>query len=136
MSFDLQKYKQVKKIDLIATKKNLILFLKAYRAARTKAGITTEPLLHPAEEHSLSEHSEFKELHRLYLEGMAAIEHEKPLKTERRKTIFYLRFILGYSAESIGIKQTCGKDVITNESREAIRQFCHALGILELKNSE
>ena len=114
MKFDLSKYQipDLKKVDWQVTKNNFATFINAYKVSREKVGHPRSPkvaqtfsLVPPATtnkgsgqaEMLLIQHEEaleeFKELHELFVRGYSAISHAKPDKSERRKKIFFLRYV-------------------------------------------
>lgn len=155
--FDVSKYEvpSDNDIDMALTKKNFEVFLRAYKNSREKVGQPRVPkvtqsfsLIPPSTKNTNSgeaerlliqredDLAEFEELHQLFAKGFTAISH--PIKvdvTERRRQIFILRYLQGYSVTEVLDLVPVGKDVVTYESKEAMLQFCHELQIT-IKKSE
>lgn len=155
MKFDLAKYQipNPKEVDWSVTKSNFEVFLNAYKASRERVGHPRLPkvtqtfsLVPPStinrgsgqaeilliqREEALEE---FKELHELFVKGYSAISHSKPDKTERRKKIFFLRYVNGLPVQEILDLLFIGKDTVTSESKAGMLQFCHELELTVLKS--
>lgn len=154
MGFDLAKFKEpnLEDINLEGTRNNVGTFFVTYLAFRERVGLPREPAI--TEKYSLAPitdsdvdqgmknqmleneelKKEFFELHELFVLGYTSIEHPfKPAATERRKKIFYDRYINGHSAFTISERNQVGKDVVTCESKKAIVQFAEALEITDYK---
>lgn len=155
MKFDLDKYRQPKvdEIDWPATRANFKVFLVAYRRAREKVGQPPTPkvtqsftLVPPSMTNSRSVEAErmlirkeedleeFNELHGLFMDGYAAINTVNPERSERRKKIFFLRYLHGLLVEEISERLFIGRDLISQESKKAIRQFCNELELTVMKS--
>ena len=155
MKFDLSKYQipDPKEVDWHVTKNNFATFINAYKVSREKVGhprlpkvtqsfslvslATTnrgsgqaETLLIQREEAL----KEFKELHELFVRGYSAISHAKPDKSERRKKIFFLRYVNGLQLQEIMDRLYIGREAASTESRTAMLQFCHELELTVLKS--
>lgn len=133
MSFDLKKYKRSLNVDPEATKENVKLFLEVYRTARSKAGIYSDPEVNAVMNKVENDQTDFKNLHQLYINGMAAVEHTNPAKTDRRKQLFYLRYVLGYSVDTTAMQLSCCRSLLYEETAAAVAQFAEALNILEMR---
>ena len=155
MKFDLDKYRQPKvdEIDWPATRANFKVFLVAYRRAREKVGQPPTPkvtqsftLVPPSTANPRSGEAErmmirkeedleeFNELHGLFMDGYAAINTVNPERSERRKKIFLLRYLQGMLTVDISERLFVGPDLIAQESKEAIRQFCNELELTVMKS--
>lgn len=155
MKFDLSKYKvpDPKEVDWSVTKSNFEVFINAYKVSRERAGhprlpkvtqsfslvplATTNKGSGQAEMLLIQREEvleEFKELHELFVKGYSAISHAKPEKSERRKKIFYLRFISGLQLQEIMDRLYIGRETASIESRTAMLQFCHELELTVLKS--
>lgn len=155
--FDINKYTEptVDEIDLDATRKNFQVFIKAYKDICERIGQPRMPkvtqtfsLVPPSfsnEFHSSVEdyilrkeadQQEFLELHDLFIRGYSAVAH--PIKSEvthRRKRIFMLRYMEGLGVAEIMERMHISWDIVTDESKESLLQFSHALQ-LDVKKSE
>ena len=150
--FDVSKYEVPKNddVDMNLTKKNFEVFIRAYKNSREKVGQPRVPkvtqsfsLVPPSTANSNSGEAErmmiqkeddieeFKELHQLFAKGFIAISH--PFKsdvTERRRQIFILRYLQGFSVNEVMDLVPVGKDIITEETKEAMLQFCYELQLI------
>lgn len=155
--FDVSKYEvpSNEEIDMTTTKNNFEAFLRAYKNSREKVGQPRIPkttqsfsLIPPSTANNGSgeaerlliqredDLAEFHELHQLFAKGFAGISH--PIKvdvTERRRQIFILRYLQGFSVNEILDLVPLGKDTVTDESKEAMIQFCFELQLI-VKKSE
>lgn len=155
--FDVRKYEVPSNddIDMATTKSNFEAFLRAYKNSREKVGQPRIPkttqsfsLIPPSTVNSGTgeaerlliqredDLNEFYELHQLFAKGFAGISH--PIKvdvTERRRQIFILRYLQGFSVNEILDLVPLGKDTVTDESKEAMIQFCFELQLI-VKKSE
>jgi ArpU family phage transcriptional regulator len=153
--FDVSKYEvpRTDEIDMSTTKTNFEAFLRAYKNSREKIGQPRIPkttqsfsLIPPSTANSGSgeaerlliqredDLAEFNELHQLFARGFAGISH--PIKvdiTERRRQIFILRYLQGFSVSEILDLVPLGKDIVTEESKEAMIQFCFELQLIVKK---
>lgn len=155
MKFNLAKYQtpDPKEVDWSVTKNNFEVFINAYKVSRERVGHPRMPkvtqsfsLVPPATTNKGSGQAEtiliqreealeeFKELHELFTEGYLAISHVKPDKSERRKKIFFLRYINGLQVQEIMDRLFIGRDTISTESRAAMLQFCNELELTVLKS--
>lgn len=147
--FDVSKYEvpTCQDIDMVATKKNFNTFIREYKNSRERVGQPRVPkvtqsfsLIPPSTAGGQSGQAErlliqreddleiFNELHGLFVRGYVGISH--PIKseiTERRRQIFILRYMQGFTITEIMDLVPVSKDVITEESKEAMLQFSHAL---------
>lgn len=155
--FDVSKYEVPNNndVDMALTKKNFEVFIRAYKNSREKIGQPRVPkttqsfsLIPPSTanggtgeaERLLIQReddlAEFNELHQLFAKGFAVISHPTKVEiTERRRQIFILRYLQGFSANEILDLVPVGKDTVTDESREAMLQFCFELQLI-VKKSE
>jgi ArpU family phage transcriptional regulator len=154
--FDVSKYEvpDNKDVDMLLTRKNFETFIRAYKNSREKVGQPRVPkvtqsfsLIPPSTvgnntgeaERLLIQREddleEFRELHQLFAKGFAVISH--PFKaeiTERRRQIFILRYLQGFTVNEILDLIPTSKDIITDESREAMLQFSHELKLVVEKS--
>lgn len=153
--FDVSKYEvpDPKNVDIDKTKYNVGVFMSAYLSARSRAEQPREPkitssysLVPPsfsgenyaeAEELLIQKEealNEFKELHDLFVRGFSAIQHPfKPEIAERRKKIFYQRYLNGLSVYVTAERNHVSEDLVSQESSKAIIQFAAALELLEFR---
>lgn len=155
MKFNLAKYQipDPKEVDWSVTKSNFEVFLNAYKASRERVGHPRLPkvtqtfsLVPPGTTNRGSGQAEilliqreealeeFKELHELFVKGYSAISHAKPDKSERRKKIFFLRYVNGLQLQEIMDRLYIGRETASTESRTAMLQFCHELELTVLKS--
>ena len=149
--FDVKKYEvpDPKNVDIEKTKYNVGVFMQAYLSARSRVGQPREPkvtqsfsLIPPSTanndfeaEQILIENEEAKEefnyLHDLFIKGYASIQHPfKPEISERRKKIFYDRFILGKTIYLTAQRSYVSEETVKQESNIAIIQFSSALELV------
>ena len=149
--FDVKKYEvpDPKNVDIEKTKYNVGVFMQAYLPARSRVGQPREPkitasfsLIPPSTasndfeaEQILIDNEEAKEefiyLHKLFVKGYASIQHPfKPEITERRKRIFYDRFILGKTIYVSAQRSFVSEETVKQESNIAIIQFSSALELI------
>ena len=77
---------------------------------------------------------EFEYLHNLFEKGFSVIQHPfKPEITQRRKTILYDRYILGYSIYVAAQRNHISEDLVSQDSTKSIVQFASALELLEFR---
>ncbi len=150
--FDVSKYEvpDNKNVDMVLTKKNFEIFIRAYKNSREKVGQPRVPkvtqsfsLIPPSTvgsnigeaERLLIQREddleEFNELHQLFAKGFAGVSH--PFKaeiTERRRQIFILRYLQGFTVNEILDLVPLSKDIITDESKEAMLQFSYELKLV------
>lgn len=147
--FDVSKYEVPSDhdVDMVATRKNFQTFIRAYKSSRERVGQPRVPkvtqsfsLIPPSTAGGQSGQAErlliqreddleaFIELHGLFVRGYCAISHPfKSEVTERRRQIFLLRYMQGFTTYEVMDLVPVGKDVIADESKEAMLQFSHAL---------
>ncbi|WP_195515541.1 ArpU family phage packaging/lysis transcriptional regulator [Enterococcus dispar] len=147
--FDVSKYEVPSDhdVDMAATRKNFQTFIREYKNSRERVGQPRIPkvtqsfsLIPPSTAGGQSGQAErlliqreddleaFTELHGLFVRGYCAISHPfKSEVTERRRQIFLLRYMQGFTVMEIMDLVPVSKDVITEESKEAMLQFSHAL---------
>lgn len=149
--FDASKYEipSVESINMSATRKDFETFIQAYKNSREKVGQPRVPkvtqsfsLIPPSTvltsyeaERILIQNEEameeYMELHHLFVKGYSAISHAiKADVTERRRQIFLLRYLNGFTVFEVIDLMAIGKDIVSDESREALLQFCNALGMI------
>lgn len=154
MKFDISKFQfpNENEIDFKATRFNLQTFLAVYQSARERVNqpripkITQSfnlvpyysnlPEAEEAEQILLQkerDQEEFQKLHELFTRGYFSIFHLNPEKTERRRSIFFLRYLSGVCAIDVQERLFVGKDIVTKESKQAIIQFCNELGLIVFK---
>ncbi|MEQ7216759.1 ArpU family phage packaging/lysis transcriptional regulator [Enterococcus asini] len=134
-------------VDMAATRKNFQTFIREYKNSRERVGQPRIPkvtqsfsLIPPSTAGGQSGQAErlliqreddlevFTELHGLFVRGYCAISHPfKSEVTERRRQIFILRYMQGFTVMEVMDLVPVSKDVITDESKEAMLQFSHAL---------
>lgn len=155
--FDVSKHTipSLDEIDMDSTKKNFEIFIRRYKDVSERVGQPRSPkvtqsfsLIPPSfsnEFHSSVEElilrreadqEEFNELYDLFLRGFTAISH--PIKSDvtiRRRQVFLMRFMDGSSVDIVMNKLHIGWDTVTEDSKEAMFLFAHALG-LDIKKSE
>lgn len=150
MIFDPSKYTGEKqgKINLAATKRNFFQFVQIYQSARERVGFSMIPkvtqsfsIVPPSKNSNRSGEAEtllinqesaleaFEELHGLFLDGYLAIIHSNPEKTVRRRSIFFLRYFEGILCANITERLYVSKDIVSDESKAALIQFCNKLGL-------
>ncbi|MGX7149045.1 ArpU family transcriptional regulator [Enterococcus ureasiticus] len=131
------------------TRHNMGVFLSAYLSARCRVGQPREPKVtasfsliptstvdsgHEAEQILIQQEEareEFDYLHKLFIRGYATIQHPfKPDITERRKKIFYDRFISGYSVYVAAQRSNISEDLVSQELSKAMIQFTSALELV------
>lgn len=153
--FDVKKYEtpNQKNVDMAKTRYNVGVFLGTYLTARSRVGQPREPkvtstfALVPifgsgtntaAAEEMLIQQEEYEEefldLHKLFIRGYSAIQHPfKPEICERRKRIFYDRYINGYSVYVTAQRCMVSEDCVSQEAAIAIVQFAQALELVEIR---
>lgn len=155
--FDTSKYEIPcnETIDLALTKKNFEIFIGAYKSAREKVGQPRVPKVTPS--YSLlppstagghigeaerlliqkeEDLAEFQALHQLFAKGFATVAHPFKVEvTERRRQIFVLRYLQGLTVNEIMERVAVSKDIVTDESKEALLQFSRELQLV-VKKSE
>lgn len=153
--FDVSKYEvpDPKNVDLDKTKYNVGVFMAAYLSARSRVGEPREPKItssfslvppsfstknHAQAEQMLIQKEEAEEefwyLHSLFKKGYAAIQHPfKPEIAERRKKVFYDRYISGVSVYLVSQRYHISEDLVSQESSTAIVQFASALELLQFR---
>lgn len=136
--FDVSKYEvpNDEDVDLVLTRKNFEIFIRAYKNSREKAGQPRVPkvtqsfsLIPPSTanrgvgeaERMLIQRendiTEFQELHELFVKGFIAISHPfRSEVTERRRQIFILRYLQGFTVSEILEMIHVSKDIVTDES--------------------
>lgn len=155
--FDVSKYEvpNDEDVDLVLTRKNFEIFIRAYKNSREKAGQPRVPkvtqsfsLIPPSTanggvgeaERMLIQRendiTEFQELHELFVKGFIAISHPfRSEVTERRRQIFILRYLQGFTVSEILEMIHVSKDIVTDESKEAMLQFSNEIKLV-VKKSE
>lgn len=152
--FDVSKYEtpSAKDVDMERTKHNVSVFLSAYLSARCRIGQPREPkvtasfsLVPPSTANSTFEaeqmlidkeeaQEEFIYLHKLFIRGYSAIQHpHKPDVTERRKRIFYDRYICGKAIFAVAERNHISEESVKQESNMIIVQFASALELVAFK---
>lgn len=152
--FDIKKYEtpSAKDVDMDRTKYNVGVFLSAYLSARCRVGQPREPkvtasysLVPPSTANNVFEaeqmlidreeaQEEFEYLHKLFIRGYSAIQHpHKPDVTERRKKIFYDRYINGLSIYVTAQRNNTSEESVKLESNKIIIQFASALELVAFK---
>ena len=153
--FDVKKYEtpSPENVDMERTKYNVGVFLSAYLSARTRVGQPREPkitssfsLVPPSFSNQTSAQAEdiliqnedakeeFYYLNDLFERGFSTVQHPfKPEISNRRKQVFYDRYILGKSIYVVAQSNHISEETVKQDSIAALVQFCEALGILVLK---
>jgi len=152
--FDVKKYEtpEAKDVDMERTKHNVAVFLSAYLSARCRVGQPREPkvtasysLVPPSTANNTFEaermliekeeaQEEFEYLHKLFVRGYSAIQHpHKPDITERRKKIFYDRYIYGNAVFGVAERNNLSEETVKQESNIVIIQFASALELVTFK---
>jgi ArpU family phage transcriptional regulator len=152
--FDVSKYEtpKPKDVDMEKTKHNVSVFLAAYLRARCRAGQPREPkvtssfsLVPPSTANNTFEAEqllidkeeaweEFAYLHKLFIRGYASIQHaHKPDITERRRKIFYDRYIHGNAVFGVAERTNLSEETVKQESNVIIIQFASALELVAFK---
>ena len=154
--FDVSKYEvpDNKNVDMVLTRKNFEIFIRAYKNSREKAGQPRVPkvtqsfsLIPPSTSGNNAGEAErlliqreddlkeFQELHQLFAKGFAVISHPfKAEVTERRRQIFILRYLQGFTVNEILDLVPVSKDIVTDESKEAMLQFSYELKLVVSKS--
>ncbi|HAZ0690386.1 TPA: ArpU family transcriptional regulator [Enterococcus faecium] len=152
--FDVKKYEtpEAKDVDMDRTKHNVGVFLSAYLSARCRIGQPREPkvtasysLVPPSTANNTFEaermliereeaQEEFEYLHKLFVRGYSAIQHpHKPDVTERRKKIFYDRYINGLPIYVTAQRNNTSEESVKVESNRIIIQFASSLELVAFK---
>ncbi|TYQ35464.1 ArpU family transcriptional regulator, partial [Enterococcus faecium] len=77
---------------------------------------------------------EFEYLHKLFVRGYSAIQHpHKPDVTERRKKIFYDRYINGLPIYVTAQRNNTSEESVKVESNRIIIQFASSLELVAFK---
>lgn len=155
--FDVSKYEvpNDEDVDLVLTRKNFEIFIRAYKNSREKAGQPRVPkvtqsfsFIPPSTSNGgvgeaermliqrENDITEFQELHELFVKGFIAISHPfRSEVTERRRQIFILRYLQGFTVSEILEMIHVSKDIVTDESKEAMLQFSNEIKLV-VKKSE
>ena len=152
--FDVSRYEMPdqKDVSMDRTRHNMGVFLSAYLSARCRVGQPREPKVTasfsltppptvdsgPEAEQIVIQQEEAKEefdyLHKLFVRGYATIQHPfKPDITERRKKIFYDRYINGLAVYIVAEKNAISEELVIQESAKSIIQFSASLELLIFK---
>ncbi|MDT2635683.1 ArpU family transcriptional regulator [Enterococcus dongliensis] len=152
--FDVSRYEtpNPKDVNLANTKHNVSVFMAAYLSSRSRVGQPREPkvtqsfsLIPPSTtkhtfeaEQILIDSEDAKEefiyLHKLFIKGYSAIQHPfKPDVTERRKKIFYDRYIRGLPIYVTAQHANISEEMVSQESAGCIVQFASALELVSFK---
>ncbi|GMC10411.1 ArpU family transcriptional regulator [Enterococcus thailandicus] len=152
--FDVSKYEtpSAKDVDMERTKHNVSVFLSAYLSARCRIGQPREPkvtasfsLIPPSTANNMFEAEqmliekeeawdEFAYLHKLFIRGYSSIQHpHKPDVTERRKRIFYDRYLRGKAVFAVAERNHISEESVKQESNMIIVQFASALELVAFK---
>lgn len=152
--FDVSRYEtpNPKDVNLTDTKHNVSVFLTAYLSSRCRVGQPREPkvtqsfsLIPPSTSNNTFEaeqilidsedaKEEFIYLHKLFIKGYSAIQHPfKPDTTERRKKIFYDRYINGLPIYVTAQRNNISEELVSQESAVCIVQFASALELVSFK---
>ncbi|MGL4695198.1 ArpU family transcriptional regulator [Enterococcus larvae] len=154
--FDVKKYEvpDPKNVNMDQTRYNVGVFLSAYLSARARCNQPREPkvtssfsLVPPSAgsggnnaeaERLLIENEEAAEeltyLHKLFTMGYSAIQHPfKPDICERRKRVFYDRYIKGDAVYICAQRLNVSEDLVSQDASLAIIQFADALDLVEFR---
>lgn len=150
--FDISKYElpSEPQIDWPQTKYNLGIFLSSYKTARERVGYAVLPKLSMDyslinSEYSmalmadeLSGHEEHREefltLNKLFVIGYSSITHPyRPDVTDRRRKVFMLRYVYGLPVSAVSERINYQKNIIIEDSKRALIQFCYPLELIVLK---
>lgn len=146
--FDVENYQlpEVTAVDLEKTIEKLAVFLRSYKVARERVGVSILPKTTDRFNLSYEEFSDHKEeklsvyyqeyieLHQLFVIGFSAIVHAfRPDVSIRRKQVFMLRYVYGLSISLVSERIHYQKNVIVEDSKLAVIQFADALSLLVLK---
>ncbi|WP_137665444.1 transcriptional regulator, ArpU family protein [Enterococcus hulanensis] len=146
--FDVDKYQlpDVSEIDWNKTIENIGIFLRKYKVSRERIGVPDFPKMTDRftlandefldlKEKKLSVfYREYVELHQLFIIGFSAIVHPfRPETSIRRKQVFMLRYVYGFSIAIVSERIHYQKNIILEDSKTAVIQFADALSLLALK---
>ncbi|MCB6916165.1 transcriptional regulator, ArpU family protein [Enterococcus avium] len=146
--FDVENYQlpEVTAVDLEKTIEKLAIFLRSYKVARERVGVSILPKMTDSFNLSFEEFSDLKEkklsayyqeyirLHQLFVIGFSAIVHAfRPEISIRRKQIFMLRYVYGLSIPLVSERVHYQKNIIVDDSKIAVIQFSDALSLLVMK---
>ena len=153
--FDVSKYETPKSndVDMEKTKYNVGIFMNEYLSVRSRCMQPREPkvtssfsLVPPtfsnenygeAESLLIQKEEAMEEmiyLHGLFEKGFSAIQQAfKKDISDRRKKIFYDRYVLGYSLYVTSERHHVSEDTVFRESNKAIVQFASALELVEFR---
>lgn len=148
-AFNIAQYEQpeFESIDWQKTKYNVGVFLTAYKTARERVGQPACPrrtmeysLLNKEycfviQNEALNDYEEFRHefirLNKLFVLGYSSIMHAHyPEITERRRTVFMLKYVNGLSGTAISERINYQKNIIVDDSKTAIIQFAQALSLI------
>jgi hypothetical protein len=146
--FDVENYQLPEKetVDFERTVEKLATFLRSYKVARERVGVSILPKVtdrftlfdeefssHKEEKLSVY-YKEYIELHQLFVIGFSAIVHAfRPDVSIRRKQIFMLRYVYGLSISLVSQRVYYQKNIIIDDSKHAVIQFTDALSLLVMK---
>lgn len=155
MKFDVKKYEAPKSddVNMEKTRANVGVFLTAYLSARTRCRQPREPKLtsnfsvippsfsnefHSDVESVVIENDEAERdliyLDSLFVKGFSAIQCPfKPDITERRKKVFFDRYINGMSVYTVSQRHHSSEQTVIKDAAIAIIQFASALELIEFK---
>lgn len=144
--FDISRYElpNVEMVEWTSTRYNVGVFLSAYRMCRERMKLspypkmTVDALLGNQEAELRSIEGQNKHVEETYQEflhnqhcfehGYSAIMHPyRPEVTERRRKIFFYRFLYGLPVIAISERIHYQKNVIVDESKMAMLQFASAV---------
>lgn len=155
MKFDVEKYKSPKSddVNMEKTRANVNIFLNAYLNARTRCNQPREPKLttsfsvvppnfsnqNNSDIENIVIENDDAERELVYLDclfskGFSAIGYSlKPDITERRKKVFYDRYVNGLNIYVVAQKNHVSEETVKQDSLLAIIQFACALELIEFK---
>lgn len=138
------------KVDLQKTKELVGIFLMTYKTNRERLGMSIYPKLTQEsylidnsdwiknklnEGHELTLYEkEYLKTEQCFVHGFTAIMHPfKPEVTERRRRIFFYRYLYGLSVPLVSERINYQKNIIVDESKLAILQFSLATDLIVFK---
>ncbi|WP_321382979.1 transcriptional regulator, ArpU family protein [uncultured Enterococcus sp.] len=150
--FDIKKYERptMDQVSWSETKESVGIFLSAYKIARERVGLSMLPKLTMSYALTNEENQEvltnedldpyesfrdtFLQLNEYFIMGYSSIMHPyRPEVTDRRRKVFMLRYVYGLSVSSVSERIHYQKNIIVDESKEAMIQFAQSLDLLIMK---
>ncbi|MGM0123234.1 hypothetical protein IGI37_000600 [Enterococcus sp. AZ194] len=142
--FDIQPYELPKydTVDWLQTKYAIGIFLRTYKTNRERMGYSQLPRLSQSVEivtgkqirevwPTEAEKKQFEYTEACFNYGFSAIMHAyRPEVSERRRKIFFYRYLYGLSVPLISDRINYQKNIIIDESKLSIIQFSQSLDLL------